>query len=142
LVARMPPPRPQRAVGAQFDLNLIIREIISHLWRELLLNFIVLPEFRSYGADGRRPLIQVTTQSNRKTGLYYYEPHSPDMLIPLVLLCSIDFKISNRNVIIFDLKLKNYISDSEVNTPPKYINTEHMRKTFQINTDGEIQEKI
>jgi len=43
LVARIPPPRAQRAVGAQCILDLILRETISHLRREMLLNLIVLP---------------------------------------------------------------------------------------------------
>ena len=50
LVARMPPPRAQRAVGAQCIFDLILREIISHLRSEMLLNLIVLPVFRTYGA--------------------------------------------------------------------------------------------
>jgi len=50
LVARMPPPRAQRSVGAQCIFDLILREIISHLRREMLLNLIVLPVFRTYGA--------------------------------------------------------------------------------------------
>jgi len=54
LVARMPPPRAQRAVGAQHILDLILREIISHLRREMLLNLIVLPIFRTYGAKCSR----------------------------------------------------------------------------------------
>jgi len=50
LVARIPPPRAQRAVGAQCILDLILREIISHLRSEMLLNLIVLPMYRTYGA--------------------------------------------------------------------------------------------
>ena len=50
LVARIPPPRAQRALGAQCILDLILREIISHLWREMFLNLIVLPMYRTYGA--------------------------------------------------------------------------------------------
>ena len=38
LVARIPPPRAQRAVGAQCILDLILRGIISHLRHEMLLN--------------------------------------------------------------------------------------------------------
>jgi len=109
LVARIPPPRAQRAVRAQCILDLILREIISHLRSEMLLNLIrstnishlrsemllnlirstnishlrsemfpnstnishlrrdmlpnliVLPIFRSYGAYGRRSLLQILT---------------------------------------------------------------------------------
>ncbi len=50
LVARIPPPRAQRALGEQCIFDLILREIISHLRREMLLNLIVLPIFRTYGA--------------------------------------------------------------------------------------------
>ena len=59
LVARIPPLRAQRAVGAQCILDLILRKIISHLRREMLLNLIVLPIFRSYGAYGRRSLLHM-----------------------------------------------------------------------------------
>ena len=61
LVARIPPPRAQRAVGAQCILDLILREIISHLRREMLLNLIVLPILRTYGAHGRMSLSHVLT---------------------------------------------------------------------------------
>ena len=50
LVARVPP-QPQRAVGAQFFLDSIIREIISHLRRELFDNANRLPGLRSNGAQ-------------------------------------------------------------------------------------------
>ena len=43
LAARIPPPRAQCAVGAQCILDLILRETISHLWREMLMNLILLP---------------------------------------------------------------------------------------------------
>ena len=61
LVARMPPPRTLRAVGAQRILDLIFRKIISHLRREMLLNLIVLPIFRSDGAYGRKSLLHTLT---------------------------------------------------------------------------------
>jgi hypothetical protein len=61
LVARMPSPLTQRTVGAQCILDLIFREMISHLWREMLLNLIVLPIFRSYGTYGRRSVHQILT---------------------------------------------------------------------------------
>jgi len=50
LVARIPPPRAQRAVRAQCILDLILREIISHLRSEMLLNLIRstnIPHLRS-----------------------------------------------------------------------------------------------
>jgi hypothetical protein len=61
LVARIPLLRAQRAAGAQCILDLILRKIISHLRREILLNLIVLPIFRSYRADGRRSLLHMLT---------------------------------------------------------------------------------
>jgi len=50
LVARIPPPRSQRTVGAQHILDLNLRKIISHLRSEMLSNLIVLPIYRTYGA--------------------------------------------------------------------------------------------
>jgi hypothetical protein len=61
LVTRIPPPRAQRAVGAKCILDLILRETISHLRRELLLNLIVLPISRTYGAHGRMSLSYMLT---------------------------------------------------------------------------------
>jgi hypothetical protein len=42
-------------------LDLIVREIISHLRCAMLLNLIVLPIFRSYGAYGKKSLLQMLT---------------------------------------------------------------------------------
>ena len=64
LVARIPPPRSQRTVGAQHILDLNLRKIISHLRSgmhpsstnvshlrsEMLSNLIVLPIYLTYGA--------------------------------------------------------------------------------------------